>query len=389
MSEWTSVRLAEVAAVTVGHVGPMIDEYRDSGIPFLRSLNVRPHAIEMEDLRYIDEAFHGTLRKSALAPGDVVTVRTGKPGQTAMIPLSLPVANCSDLIITRPGPGLHGRWLSYYLNWVTATHIDSHLVGAVQQHFNIGSARSLVLDLPPLDEQRAIAEVLGALDDKIAANARLAEVADELVRARFKSLGDLSDELTTIGTIAIHPRDLIDPTTVSPDVPYVGLEHVPRRHMWMTAKGTAGEISSTKALFRAGDVLFGKLRPYFHKVVVASEPGMASTDILVVRATEPGLRGFLLAAASSDLTVERCTAASEGTRMPRTKWKDLAAVQIPWPGEESAREFGAYVDAMSARVASAVLESARLAETRDALLPGLMSRNIHVKDTERVIEEVV
>lgn len=117
----------------------MASEYVSTRVPFLRSLNVRPHRIDTTDLRYISPDFHARLEKSGLRPGDVVTVRMGVPGQSAVVPLWLADANCSDLVVTRPGPELNAYWLSYYLNWITSTHIASQLVGAVQQHFNVRS----------------------------------------------------------------------------------------------------------------------------------------------------------------------------------------------------------------------------------------------------------
>jgi type I restriction enzyme S subunit len=170
-SDWEDVFLGEVAQdVTVGHVGPMAAEYVAEGVPFLRSLNVRPHAIDLTDVKYVRREFHEKLRKSALSPGDVVTVRTGKPGATAVVPASLSEANCSDVVITRPGHRLDPRWLSYYINGVASGFVASRLVGAVQQHFNVGAAREIALTMPPLSEQRDIGSTLGALDDKIESN---------------------------------------------------------------------------------------------------------------------------------------------------------------------------------------------------------------------------
>jgi len=167
------------------------------------------------------------------------------------------------------------------------------------------------------------------------------------------------------------------------------LEHVPRRLMWLDASGTADAVTSTKAAFRRGDVLFGKLRPYFHKVVAAPEgEGICSTDILVVRPRARALEGFVLAAVASDMTVESCTAASEGTRMPRTSWKGLAAVEVPWPGEAAVEELSAKITALGQRVESGIAENESLSGLRDALLPQLMSGKIRVKDAERVVEGV-
>jgi type I restriction enzyme S subunit len=186
--EWRDVALEDVAdELTVGYVGPMASEYVDEGIPFLRSLNVDPLRINKNDLKFITPEFHSRIRKSRLTPGDVVIVRTGKPGACSVVPDWLADANCSDLVIVRCGPQLDNRFLAYYVNTVACDHVAAHLVGAVQQHFNVGSARTLRLNLPPLAEQKAIAAVLGALDDKIELNRRMNATLEAMVRALFKS----------------------------------------------------------------------------------------------------------------------------------------------------------------------------------------------------------
>ncbi len=186
--EWRDVALEDVAdELTVGYVGPMASEYVDEGIPFLRSLNVDPLRINKNDLKFITPEFHSRIRKSRLTPGDVVIVRTGKPGACSVVPDWLADANCSDLVIVRCGPQLDNRFLAYYVNTVACDHVAAHLVGAVQQHFNVGSARTLRLNLPPLAEQKAIAAVLGALDDKIELNRRMNATLEAMARALFQS----------------------------------------------------------------------------------------------------------------------------------------------------------------------------------------------------------
>lgn len=187
-NSWEEAALQDLARdVTVGFVGPMASEYVPSGIPFLRSLNVEPYRINSAELMYISERFHQRIIKSALVPGDVVIVRTGKPGTAAVIPSTLPTANCSDLVIVRPGPRLDSRYLAYYLNSAAQNHVSAFTVGAVQQHFNVGSAKDLRIILPPLDEQRAIARILGALDDKIELNRRMNRALETMAQALFKS----------------------------------------------------------------------------------------------------------------------------------------------------------------------------------------------------------
>ena len=68
-SDWPEVRLGDVAGeVTVGWVGPMIDEYQATGIPFLRSLNVVPYRIDLGDIKYISREFNARIGKSRLRP---------------------------------------------------------------------------------------------------------------------------------------------------------------------------------------------------------------------------------------------------------------------------------------------------------------------------------
>ena len=186
--EWRDVALEDVAdELTVGYVGPMASEYVDDGIPFLRSLNVEPLRINTNDLKFITREFHQRIRKSRLTPGDVVIVRTGKPGACAVVPGWLSDANCSDLVIVRCGKQLNNRFFAYYVNTAASGHIAAYLVGAVQQHFNVGSARTMRLNLPSLAEQEAIAHILGKLDDKIELNRQMNKTLEATARAVFKS----------------------------------------------------------------------------------------------------------------------------------------------------------------------------------------------------------
>ena len=151
-------RLADVCEkITVGHVGSMAKKYKPSGIPFLRSQNVRPFEISLENVVYIDEAFNKSLGKSQLKPGDVAVVRTGYPGTAAVIPETLPVSNCSDLVIVRPGPDADPHYLAVFFNSTTGKEmVAGRLVGAAQKHFNVTAAKRVEVSFPSVDEQRRI-----------------------------------------------------------------------------------------------------------------------------------------------------------------------------------------------------------------------------------------
>lgn len=143
--------------MTVGHVGPMASRYRDTGIPFLRSLNVGWFELRPADLCYIDEEFHAELAKSALRGGEILAVRSGNVGRTCVFPADLGPANCSDLVIIRPLDGLVPEFGAAILNSPYGVeHVLGERVGIAQGHFNVGSARMMPTPTPPVAEQRRI-----------------------------------------------------------------------------------------------------------------------------------------------------------------------------------------------------------------------------------------
>jgi type I restriction enzyme S subunit len=194
MTAWREIKLKEVCdRITVGHVGSMATEYKEKGIPFLRSLNINPFRLSYDNLKFIDANFHEKLKKSALKPGDVAVVRTGYPGTACVIPKSLPASNCSDLVIVRPGKELNSYFLAAIFNSTFGKDlVAGNLVGAAQQHFNITVAKELKLKIPPKAEQDKIAAVLATYDDLIENNQRrislLEKMAGELYREWFVRL---------------------------------------------------------------------------------------------------------------------------------------------------------------------------------------------------------
>jgi type I restriction enzyme S subunit len=138
----------------------MKDEYVAEGIPFLRSQNVRPNRYDPEGLKFISPDFHSKLQKSALEPGDILVVRSGSVGVACVVPVSLPVANCSDLVIIKRPRGVLPGYGAFYLNAVVDSRIAAGRVGIALAHFNTKSVANLPVPVPPLAEQaRIVAEV--------------------------------------------------------------------------------------------------------------------------------------------------------------------------------------------------------------------------------------
>ena len=133
-----------------------------------------------------------------------------------------------------------------------------------------------------------------------------------------------------LGDCAELVREHFDPTN-GEIRPYIGLEHIQPGTLRLCGVGKSSEVTSGKFAFRAGDILFGKLRPYFRKVVRPSFDGVCSTDIFVIRAKPGTDQRFLFYWLTMPETIEIATQTSEGTRMPRAVWDVLAKIERPVP----------------------------------------------------------
>ncbi len=153
--------------LTVGIVVRPADWYVpvNSGIPALRSLNVFPGRLEMADLARISDEGHSYHKKSQLHAGDVVIVRTGRPGDAAVIPHDIGPLNCIDLIVVTPNSRILPEYLAHYLNSpVGRQQFAAGSAGTAQQHFNVKEFRNLEIPCPPIDIQSSFVSDLLAIE---------------------------------------------------------------------------------------------------------------------------------------------------------------------------------------------------------------------------------
>nr|WP_010925675.1 restriction endonuclease subunit S [Microscilla sp. PRE1]AAK62883.1 MS161, putative HsdS of type I restriction-modification system [Microscilla sp. PRE1] len=185
---WKKYKLENVSErVTVGFVGSMAQEYVDKGVPMLRSQNIKPFSLDFDNVKFISEKFHAKISKSSLKADDVAIVRTGTPGTACAIPERIGQMNCSDLVIVTPNLNLiNPHFLCYYFYSIASHYVNSQLVGAVQQHFNVGSAKKMEILLPSLKEQDTIVDVLKSIIDKIELNLQMNRTLEEMAMTLYK-----------------------------------------------------------------------------------------------------------------------------------------------------------------------------------------------------------
>ncbi len=396
---------------------------------FLNAGNVTSTGFNFTDRAFITEEKDQALRKGKLQRQDLVLTTRGTVGNAAYFDTTVPFDHMrinSGMVILRPVVSkILPRFLYLFLrSKVFQSQVEFLRTGSAQPQLPIRDINRIELPLPPLSEQRAIAHILGTLDDKIELNRRMNETLEAMARAIFKSwfvdfdpvhakkagrqptgmdpataalfpsefqpspLGPLPRgwHAGQLVDVARQVRDGVKPHEVPPEMPYIGLEHMPQRSLALESWGEASDAQSQKSRFRKGQILFGKLRPYFHKVGVAPVDGLCSTDIVVVEPIDPAYSSFCLGHASSDSFVAYTNAGSDGTRMPRTSWKQMAAYALSIPPASIATAFRSFTEPLIDRIHANLFESRTLAKTRNALLPRLLSGELSVTQIGQVLE---
>lgn len=388
MSDWPIRTLGDVCEdLTVGHVGSMASQYVPSGVPFLRSQNVRVGRLNLANIKYIPQEFHRQLRKSQLRQNDIVIVRTGEPGAAALIPNGIGELNCSDLVIARPARVVDPQFLCYAINATAGQYIAAHLVGAVQQHFNVSSARNIQLAVPPLGVQQAIATVLGTLDDKIVVNDRIAAISSDLITELYKLAvmehGSAVVSLTQAVTFDFGlPFSSKEFRAEGQGLPLMRIRDLKTftPQVWTTER-LAGDI-----VVGPGDVVAG-MDAEFRLAFWLGKPALLNQRVFRGRSlVAGGSRSFVREVLAGPLAeIERH---KTGTTVIHLNKRDLELSSVVVPTSEAVHRFEASADPLRIRIVSATQESAALAELRDALLPGLMSGEILVRDAETIVGDV-
>ena len=423
--EWIECKLADAcSSIDYGLTAPAVDNA--VGPRFLRITDIVSGSIDWKTVPHV-VADQETTEKYRLDCGDIVIARTGaSTGASAYVKEPPSAVFASYLVRLKIKAEFDSRFISYYLKSNTFWSFIRGVLGdkSAQPNASASTMTQAPLRTPKSrQQQRSIAHILGTLDDKIELNRRMNVTLEAMARALFKSwfvdfypvrakaegrdpglpkpiadlfpdrlvaseLGEIPEgwSVGTIGDVAVHARRGVQPSEIDASTPYIALEHMPKRCIALSEWAAGDGLKSNKFRFKRGEILFGKLRPYFHKVGVAPVDGVCSTDIVVVTPREDGWFGFVLGHVSSTAFVEYTNAGSTGTKMPRTSWGEMARYPVVIPSANIGEAFSAQIRSAIDRIIASIHESRTLAALRDTLLPKLISGEIRVKDAGKIAE---
>jgi type I restriction enzyme S subunit len=282
------------------------------------------------------------------------------------------------------------RFLMYALS---AADISGYLTGSTMPKLTQGNMNRIPLLAPPLPEQRAIAHILGTLDDKIELNRQMNETLESIAQTIFKSWfvdGDANGESGKVGDIVMLSRETINPREFPQEtfdhysIPAFDEEHLPKAE-------TGEQIQSNKFIVPMGSVLLSKLNPRIPRVwlpnVSQTRRSFCSTEFLVA-IPKPGISreyvyGLFKPPSFLDLFATLITGTSGSHQ--RVKPEYLLAMDVDVPAKERIARYTGLVKPLHDRVALNLEESRTFAALRDALLPKLISGELRVKNPERIV----
>lgn len=333
----------------------------------------------------------------AKGPG-VVTGRTGTLGEVFYIQQDFWPHNTA--LYVQDFKGNNPRFVFYLLQTLG---FKLRSAAAAIPTVNRNYLHLLPINLPPLWVQERVGQILCKFDDLIENNHRRIQLLEEMARAlyrewfmRFRFPGHEDVEMVDselgaipkgwnpgqLGDIAEEVRRNINPTNVPTDTPYVGLAEIPRRSIALSEWGRAEEAGSSKLQFRKGEILFGKIRPYFHKVVVAPLDGICSGDTIVIVPKAIDMFALSLSVVNSDDFVAHATASSKGTKMPRADWDVLVNYPVIVPETSLLRRFNSFIENLVDLIQTLVFMNRSLQHARNLLLPRLVSGAIDVSELD-------
>jgi type I restriction enzyme S subunit len=397
--KWRNRKIGEVAKVKGGKRLPkgmsVLDEPTDH--PYLRVVDFGDSGIDRSNIKYLGEEAFEAVKRYTIDSSNIYISIAGTIGRVGVVPNDLSGSNLTENAakITEISSDVDHRYLMYYLRSPLGRGaILNRTGGTSQPKLALCRIEEIDFPCPPIQIQQQIADVLFAYDDLIENNRRRIQLLEQSARLLYKEWFvhlrfpghehvKITDgvpegwEKECLGNLCREVRETVSPKEIEPQTPYIGLEHMPRRSISLSEWGYAEQVVSSKHRFRQGYILFGKIRPYFHKVGIALVDGVASSDAIVIRVNEENLLPITLMTVSSDAFVAVTSQTmKEGSKMPRADWKQMKQYPMLLPQESLLDLFNSVINPILEQLKSLSLANKKLGVARDLLIPRLMNGEI-------------
>lgn len=293
------------------------------------------------------------------------------------------------------------KYITYYINQFVTFAKES--TGVPQ--LPAPRVKNIKINLPSLPEQTAITTLLSQVDaaiesaqKSIAAAERLKKsLMQNLLTGRMKPDGTFRKanefkqdarfgkvpigwEVKRIDELSDRKTDTIDPTKTDVIYDYIGLEHIVPGGFMRCGKGYSNETLALKVIFNKGDLLFGKLRPYLNKVLVADISGVGSTELIVLGKNENTNWIYLNFQVQRFLDFTKSMTA--GTQHPRASWRDIKHYLICIPSDDNEREIiENRILSLETNISEQQQKITTLERLKKSLMQNLLTGKMHINAT--------
>jgi len=431
--DWDVVSLAAIKAkkkfaIVDGPFGTQLhsNEYVDFGVPVVRVNNLSfDGRFLTDDLAYISEDKFNELNRSAIYPGDIVIAKTGATiGKLAIFPDTyshgLVASSCLKLTVDKEKADI--RYVFYFLMSTKGqVQVKNLAYGSTRDTINLTPFSEIKLPLPPLPEQRAIAHILGTLDDKIELNRRMNQTLEAMAQALFKSwfvdfepfrnqsmqdspLGEIPMGWRVVSIKDIAERVGMGPfgssikveTFVPEGIPIISGQHLNQTLLednhYNFITPLHAEVLKNSNVFR-GDIIFthagniGQVAyipetSQYERYVISQRQFYLRCDLTKISPV------FVVYFFKTPQGQHALLANTSSTGVPSISQpvSYLKTIKLVIPPKSLIDTFHRIVREFHLKIANNVSQAKTLASIRDTLLPKLLSGEIRVKDAEKFVE---
>lgn len=387
--DWDVVQLEQVAELIMGQ-SPPSETYNNEGVglPFLQG------KAEFGDIYPEPRKWCSKPIKIAKERDVLISVRA-PVGDINVAPFECCIGR--GLAAVRAKGRLEPLYLFYYL--LTAKEkLESEGRGTTFKAIGRSVLETFKLPLPALPEQQKIAFVLSKIQQAIEQQDKIIEATRNLKKSLMQKLftegightefkdseiGQIpkSWEIVTLGDVAQQQKDSILPSEIGDSV-YIGLKHIDPGSPKLNRFGSSKEVRSSKFRFYPNDILYGKLRTYLDKAVLAEFDGVCSTDIIVIKTADRCLPGFLVNLLHRPNFVRYATSTMTGVNHPRTSWSSLSKFKMALPPLSEQQEIAHTLTVLEKKLYVEEKKKSTLQHLFKTMLHKLMTGEIRVKDID-------
>ena len=398
--EWEVVRLGDYIESCLGK---MLDAKKNKGVfhPYLGNSNVRWGRFELSELAQM-KFEQDEEKRYGIQSGDLIVCEGGEPGRCAIWCEELPDMKIQKALHRiRTKEGLDNYYLYYWFlmaGWYG--WLEPYFTGTTIKHLTGKALVELRIPLPKITIQRTIASILSCLDAKIANNAKINHHLEQIAQAIFKNWfvdfepwgGVMPDdwreiplgEVMEMSTKALNPQSCPDMILEHYSIPAFDETCLPVFEI-------ASEIKSNKYIVDKNCFLISKLNPTTKRIwrpYCISKNAVCSTEFIVYRAKNPAYKDFYYSVIDSpaftDFLLSHVTG-STGSRQ-RAIPNETLSFSVIVPPNNIVEDFCDMVTAIYSQFEQNYLENWRLRQTRDAILPRLMSGKFDLDTTRKILQ---